>query len=133
MSASRRLGSDFEDQAADFLLTQGFTIVTRRFRARRGELDLVALDGDLLVFVEVKQRKDGYVPEEAIGSQKIERLYSAAREYLQSTDQSDREFRFDVVAISGSEIRHHRDVFKDRVDLEADDFNIESEPYSTDH
>lgn len=130
MSASRRLGSDFEDQAADFLLAHGFTIVTRRFRAKRGELDLVALDGDLLVFIEVKQRKDGYVPEEAIGNQKIQRLYSAAREYLRSTDQSDREFRFDVVAISGAEIRHHRDVFKDHVDLsvsfEADD----PEPYS---
>lgn len=130
MSASRRLGSEFEDQAADYLLSKGFTIVTRRFRARRGELDLVALDGDLLVFVEVKQRKVGYVPEEAIGSQKIDRLYSAAREYLQSTDQPNRDFRFDVIAISESETRHHRDVFKDHVDLSVDAETDDPEPYS---
>lgn len=130
MSASRRLGSDSEDQAADFLLAQGFTIVTRRFRAKRGELDLVALEGDLLVFVEVKQRKDGYVPEEAIGRQKIDRLYSAAREYLQSTNQTNRDFRFDVIAISGSETRHHRDVFKDHVDLSVDAETDDPEPYS---
>ena len=130
MSASRRLGSDFEDQAADYLLSKGFTIVTRRFHAKRGELDLVALDGDLLVFVEVKQRKEGYIPEEAIGTKKIVRLYSAAREYLQSTDQPNRGFRFDVIAISGSEIRHHRDVFGDHVDLSINVEEDDPEPYA---
>lgn len=90
----------------------------------------MALDGDLLVFVEVKQRKDGYIPEEAIGTRKIERLYSAARDYLQSTEQPDRDFRFDVIAITGSEIRHHQDVFKDHVDLSVDAETDDPEPYS---
>lgn len=130
MSGSRRLGSDYEDQAADFLLAKGFTIVTRRFKARRGELDLVALDGDLLVFVEVKQRKAGYLPEEAVGRQKIDRLYAAAREYLAATDQREREFRFDVVAIAGQEIRHHQDVFKDLVDLSPPEEEEDPEPYT---
>ncbi|MBC8066101.1 MAG: YraN family protein [Chlorobia bacterium] len=117
MAGSRRLGSDFEDEAAELLIEKGFTIVTRRFKAKKGELDLVALEGDQLVFVEVKQRKAGYIPEESISRQKIERLYSAAREYLVKTDQPEREFRFDVVAIGFNETRHHRDVFRDHVDL----------------
>lgn len=117
MRESRRLGSDFEDKAAELLIEKGFTVVTRRFKAKKGELDLVALDGDHLVFVEVKQRRAGYIPEESISRQKIERLYSAAREYLIKTDQPEREFRFDVIAIGSNETRHHLDVFRDRVDL----------------
>jgi putative endonuclease len=118
MSASRRAGSDSEDLAADHLITKGFTIVTRRFKAKRGELDLVALDGEQLVFVEVKQRKEGYVPEEAIGRVKIERLYSAAREYLSFMGESERAFRFDVVAIGADGLRHHRNVFLDLVNVQ---------------
>jgi len=129
MSASRRLGSDSEDQAADYLLAKGFTIVTRRFKAKRGELDLVALDGDQLVFVEVKQRKEGYVPEESISQAKIDRLYSAAREYVKTAELGDREFRFDVVAIAGQQIRHHQDVFRDHVDLTASPEDRDPEPY----
>jgi len=119
MSASRRQGSDYEDLAADHLLSQGFTIVTRRFKAKRGELDLVALDGEQLVFVEVKQRKEGYVPEEAISRDKIERLYSAAREYLALMGEPGRGFRFDVVAIGSDGLRHHRNVFLDLVDYQV--------------
>jgi putative endonuclease len=120
VSSSNRLGADFEDEAAEYLTEKGFTIVTRRFRAKRGELDLVALDRNELVFVEVKQRKAGYIPEESISRKKIERLYSAAREYLVATEQPDRHFRFDVVAIGFNELRHHRGVFTDLVDLGTD-------------
>lgn len=120
MSFSNRQGSEFEDEAADFLTDKGYTIVTRRFRAKKGELDLVALDRNELVFVEVKQRKEGYIPEASISRKKIERLYSAAREYLATTDQPDRHFRFDVVAIGFNELRHHRGVFTDLVDLGTD-------------
>lgn len=120
MSESHRRGAEFEDEAAEFLTEKGFTIVTRRFRAKRGELDLVALDRNELVFVEVKQRKEGYIPEESISRKKIERLYSAAKEYLTATEQPDRHFRFDVVAIGFNEVRHHRGVFTDLVDLGTD-------------
>lgn len=130
MSVSRRLGSKFEDQAADLLLAKGFTIVTRRFKARSGELDLVALDGDLLVFIEVKQRKEGYLPEEAIGRKKIDRLFAAAREYLANTGQVDRDFRFDVVAIAGGEVRHHQDAFGDSVQFDWVEDEDDPEPYS---
>lgn len=117
MSASQRRGADYEDEAAEYLIEKGFTIITRRFKAKRGELDLVALDGNQLVFVEVKQRKSGYIPEESISRKKIERLYLAVGEYLAKTDQTGQEFRFDVVAIGFNETQHHRNVFRDLVDL----------------
>ena len=114
----RRKGTDAEDEAADFLIGQGFTIVTRRFKASGGELDLVALDGDLLVFVEVKQRRAGYVPEASIGQLKRDRLFKAAHDYLEKTGQPGRDFRFDVVALFPNGIRHHRGVFADFADLD---------------
>src|SRR5438046_1622716 len=109
----RRLGTDAEDRAASYLLERGFTIVTRRYKARRGELDLVALDGEKLVFVEVKERlAAGYVPEESIGAVKARRLAMAAEEYLVSTGEVGREIRFDTVCIDREGIRHHVDAFR---------------------
>jgi len=115
----RRIGSDAEDLAADYLIGQGFTIVTRRYKTRSGELDLVALDGNELVFVEVKQRKAGYIPEEAISRLKIDRLFSAANEYRRANEIPDTPYRFDVVAVAPSEVRHHRGAFRDLVDLDS--------------
>lgn len=115
----RRQGSDAEDFAADFLVGQGFTIVTRRYKTRTGELDLVALDGDELVFVEVKERRVG-MPEEAIGRAKIDRLYAAANEYCRANGVPDRHYRFDVVAVASDGVRHHRAVFTDLVDLSVE-------------
>lgn len=107
-----RPGSEAEDRAADFLLAKGYTLVTRRFKARQGEIDLVVLDGDILVFVEVKQRKRGYLPEDAIGKLKISRMVKAAQEYVLATGEHERAVRYDVVAIDPSELRHHIDAFR---------------------
>ena len=66
MSQARRLtpaqaaGGEAESQAARFLERQGLRIVTRNYRTRQGEIDLVAQDGDVLVFVEVRLRSGGY-------------------------------------------------------------------------
>jgi putative endonuclease len=95
------------------LLDKGYTIVTRRYKASRGEIDLVALDGDVLVVVEVKQRtKPGYMPEESVGPLKASRLGMAANEYLLSSGESNREVRFDLVCIDPDGVRHHVDAFR---------------------
>jgi putative endonuclease len=110
----RRIGSAAEDAAAEFLQAQGFTIVTRRFKARRGELDIVALEGDQLVFVEVKQRSArGYRPEDSMGDGKRRALYLAGQEYLACIGETERHVRFDLVAIDAAGIRHHRDVLSE--------------------
>lgn len=113
MAVPKRQGSEAEDRAAEFLLSLGYSLVTRRYRTRLGEIDIVAMDGDILVFVEVKNRPEGVMPEMAIDDRKIHRLWIAAQQYLRDFALVERPFRFDVVAIEAQEIRHLRDVFID--------------------
>ncbi len=100
-------------------------IEARNFRARGGEIDIVARDGDVLVFVEVRFREEGThgAPEESVTSAKRRRIVSAARAYLATLAHADwREARFDVVAVDGrrpevpgardsAAIRHYRGAF----------------------
>jgi len=111
MSFTRRRGDEAEARAADHLRGLGYTIVTRNAHSRRGEIDIVALDGEMLVFVEVKQRRQGD-PEEAVTPTKAQRIREAARDYLQSMGEPDRLFRFDLIAIGPDSLRHHQDVLQ---------------------
>jgi len=109
----RRLGSEAEDRAAIYLISCGYTIVKRGFKGRSGEIDLLALDGDVLVVVEVKERlTKGASPEESITPAKARRLASAARQYLQSVEELERLIRFDVVCFDANGLRHHVDAFR---------------------
>jgi putative endonuclease len=113
MPRPRRLGSDAEDLAADFLIGQGYTIITRRFKARSGEIDVIALDGDVLVFVEVKFRSAlDEAAEEALTVQKKSRLIAASREYRNKMGADDRDVRYDLIAIDPHGIRHHIGAFE---------------------
>lgn len=112
MSSPRSIGSSNEDLAARFLLSLGFTILTRRYRCRGGELDIVALEGETLVFVEVKARSGGFPAEQAVTSLKRERVLRASRYYLEEYEGPDREVRYDIVAIDAGGIRHFRAAFE---------------------
>ena len=114
MSSLRRIGTEAEDRAAEFLIAKGMTLVTRRYTVLQGEIDLVALDEDEIVFVEVKFRQaPGYSPEEAVGPKKLTRLRKAADRYLLETGGLDRAHRFDLVAIDGDGIRHYERAFSE--------------------
>lgn len=105
-------GQKAEDLAAGYLLSQGFTLVTRRYAIKGGEIDLIALDGEILVFVEVRSRSGkGLTPEESVDARKRARLVRAAERYLEESRET-RETRFDLVAVEGSDLRHHRDFFR---------------------
>lgn len=106
----RRLAAEYEDRAAQYLLEQGFTLVTRRWTTRGGEIDLVALDGEIIVFVEVRTRLGaGGTPEESIDETKLRRMGRAAEVYLAEMELKDPVIRFDLIAIDHDGIRHHRD------------------------
>jgi putative endonuclease len=95
------------------LLSLGYTIVTRRYKARHGEIDVIAIDGDDLVFVEVKlRRSNDVVAEEAISSSKRAAMLLAAQQYLIATGGLERAIRFDVIAIQPAGLRHHVDAFR---------------------
>lgn len=113
----RAEGRAAEDQAADFLIAKGCTIITRRFKCRRGELDLVMLDGDVLAFVEVKLRRAAGQTGEAVTKRKRTLLHESAREYLWKMEQSERPYRLDLVAIDREGIRHYPGAFSDTWDM----------------
>lgn len=113
----RRWGSNEEDLAAHFLEQQGLKILERNFRFERGEIDIIAEEGDELVFVEVKARRTSTfgLPEDAVTEKKQEQVHSVAEGYLFKHEIEDRPCRFDIIAIQYQdgtrEIRHIRDAF----------------------
>ncbi|MCH8973890.1 MAG: YraN family protein [Chloroflexi bacterium] len=100
-SARSNLGTRGEALAAAHLEGLGMCIATRNYRSRYGEVDLVAHDGDTLVFVEVKTRRtNSYgTPEESITPRKLDRLAKTAARYLQEHGLEQRPWRVDLVAI----------------------------------
>ena len=113
----REAGGRGERIAAHYLEKQGMEILDRNVRIGRGELDLIATEGETLVFVEVKARSPGFVrPSEAITPAKIARCSSAAIAYLTRKGWLEKDFRFDVVEVvtagDSLEIEHLRSAFE---------------------
>jgi Holliday junction resolvase-like predicted endonuclease len=71
------------------------------FLGAYGEVDIVATEGDELVFVEVKTRRSGNfgTPEESVSPQKLRRLMATCEDYLQKSGQEDRQWRVDLISI----------------------------------
>lgn len=91
-----------ESRAEKFLRQQGLQSVTRNYRTRLGEIDLIMRDKQTLVFVEVRYRKSNRWGSalESIGYRKQQRLVAAAQDYLSKTD-AETAARFDVVTYDG--------------------------------
>jgi putative endonuclease len=114
---NRWLGDRGERAAARHLRRQGMRILVRGYRTPQGEIDLIARDGQVLVFVEVKARRQG-APAEAVTPEKQRRLTLAALHFLKRHGLLEQRSRFDVVAIVWPEgrtaptIEHIRDAFE---------------------
>jgi putative endonuclease len=106
-----------EDLALRYLTRQGYTLVERNFRKRRGEIDLIVRNGQTLVFVEVKLRRStGFGdPLEAVTARKQATIRSLAEQYLADNQPDFDTLRFDVVGIlathTGTRIDHIEDAF----------------------
>ena len=100
-ASTAALGSGGERAAADFLAGRGYHILERNFRCRGGEVDLIALDGGVLVFVEVKVRRTlaRGAPIEAVTAVKQARVRRAAQEYLTFSGRVFQRIRFDVISV----------------------------------
>lgn len=110
---AKSVGSAGEDRAAAYLLDLGYLIVTRRKKTRRGEIDIVALDGDVLVFVEVKVRRSRVsVAEEALDAKKIARLAAAAEDYLLEMGNEFPGARYDFITIGPGGLKHYKDAWR---------------------
>ncbi|MBI2993984.1 MAG: YraN family protein [Gammaproteobacteria bacterium] len=98
----RRQGIQAERLACDFLEQHGLRRIDSNFRTPRGEIDLIMLDGAILVFVEVRSRKsDTFIhPAETINRRKRRRIILAGQQYLQNHP-GHTVCRFDVIAVTG--------------------------------
>jgi putative endonuclease len=100
-SEPRPLGQRGEEYAANYLKRAGYAILGRNLRLGRNELDILARDGDTVVFVEVRSRasNEPVPPEDTINPEKRRRLRAAARYYLSRHQEPDTYYRFDVVSV----------------------------------
>ena len=114
----RAAGQEAEDLAAAFLEARGLAILDRNHAVRQGEVDLVAREGEVLCFVEVRSRTSEAQggPEETVTPAKARRVVAAATDWAARNGGLDRDIRFDVVAVTLLEgapprIEHFRGAF----------------------
>jgi putative endonuclease len=115
MARHNQLGKWGEDMACDALIKKGYAIVERNWRMGHYEIDIIAMQGDEVVFCEVKTRSDmNSDPLEAIGKRKISNMVRSAAVYLEMKELRHH-IRFDVFSIKGTpdkyELEHIPDAF----------------------
>jgi putative endonuclease len=115
----RRFGQAGESTAEEYLRQKGYRIIARNLRSSLGELDLVAEDGRVLVFVEVKARRNDALGGaiHAVHQRKQEKLIQLAAQYLARRHIKNRLCRFDVVLLQGAgavapQIEHIQNAFE---------------------
>lgn len=98
---NKNLGDFGEAVARDYLVNNGMVILESNYSAKSGEIDIIAKDDEVLVFVEVKTRSSmqfGY-PSEAVNKNKIEHMIKTAEKYIEDTA-FDGDVRFDIVEVT---------------------------------
>lgn len=113
----KTFGSKGEDIAADFLKGKGYKILYRNYKTPLGEADIVARNGDTIIFIEVKARStDSFgQPFEAVNFRKQEKLKRIALYYLKHNNRIESPVRFDVISILSkdgkAEVNHIKEAF----------------------
>ncbi len=116
--ARQQLGERGETLACEELERLGYAVLRRRYRTRYGEIDIVAREDEVLVFVEVKARTSGDFghPAEAVTAKKMQRVAAMAETYLALERVRECLCRFDVVAVEsgaeGARVTVYRDAFR---------------------
>ena len=116
MASHNEFGRWGETQAAEYLEKKGYTIIERDWKSGRRDIDIIALDEDVVVFVEVKTRRNNTFgePEEAVDYWKQQNLKQAINHYVKSKN-IRQDLRFDIISVVGAlenelEIKHIKDV-----------------------
>ena len=111
---TRIVGRHGEDVAIEFLQQQNYTILDRNFNCHFGEIDVVAWDGEYVVFIEVKSRSDTCfgLPREAVDWRKQKTIVKVAQYWLYKNKRTGVPVRFDVVEILAGKINHITDAFR---------------------
>ncbi len=117
MLKNNELGKIGEKVAKKYLIDKGFEFITENYFTRKGEIDLVFKNQDILLFIEVKTRRNKKDLETAIGFRKVKNLKASAEIFLEKEDVSFKEMQFDVIFVTLDakgevvEIGHRPDYF----------------------
>ncbi len=117
--ARLNVGKKGEELAADYLAKEGYRIVERNYRCVFGEIDIVAEEGNTLVFIEVKSRNSASYgePKLAVGYRKQRKISTVALHYIEEKQKQGRSARFDVVSITLSSSGHAIELIKNAFEL----------------
>ncbi len=109
----RSKGQAYEDKAVDHIKGMGMTLVDRNFYTKFGELDIIALDKETLVFVEVKYRSNGNYghPGEAVTSLKQKRIINSSKWYMMKKGYRDINVRYDVCGWHLGQVVYYKGAF----------------------
>jgi len=102
----RHIGNQWETKIESFFKEKGYQILEKNWYSHYGEIDIIALIEETVVFIEVKYRKNnnyGY-GSEAVNRLKQERIYKSAMEFLQEKNYNNYNKRFDVISVIGNEV-----------------------------
>lgn len=116
MAQHNKIGSWGEDIARDYLITKGYAIMEQNMHIGHKEIDIIAIKGDRIVFVEVKTRSTDFVdPADAVDSKKVIRLSKAADRFIQAYN-IRHEPQFDIITVigtpeTGHTLTHYPDAF----------------------
>lgn len=101
MYKNQQIGKFGEDMAVKYLKQKGYKILDRNFTCKRGELDIVALQKNQIVFIEIKARtsKEYGLPKEAVTNKKLEHIYKTAEYYLYTRNLEKEDTRIDVIEV----------------------------------
>lgn len=107
-------GEDAEEKALQFLLNEGLSAVSRNYRCKQGEIDLIMRHGTALVFVEVRYRKNATYGSalETVTIKKQSRIIAATCHYLKANKLTNSALRFDVVAMTGDNLNWVQNAFQ---------------------
>lgn len=113
LSPTQTQGQEAEALALRHLQGKGYTLRLKNYRTRLGEIDLILDKGKILVFVEVRERKSSSygTPAETVTSKKQKRIAKAALMYIKEKALTNRNLRFDIVAVQNGNITHLENAF----------------------
>lgn len=119
VNRNQQLGEAGEAIAARYLQKKGYRILERNYRNNLGEIDIIAKDRGVLVFVEVKSRTSGHWghPKSSVTPAKQRKISMVALAYLKSTGQTRARARFDVVTVRAAAANPQVDVITNAFEL----------------
>ncbi len=124
---TRLFGNNGEDIAVSYLKDEGYKIVERNYRASRGEIDIVAYDGERLAFVEVKARRNREFGEGqwAVDSRKQKQIIKAALNYMMHRKLKNMAYRFDAVIVEDHQAEGYKVMLiKDAFQPDGSEYNV---------